>query len=208
MLAWAMVAIVEVWRHTAFMRNRQLSVRGFTIFALVLTVAGCSSGALLPASSRRLPSPASRVPVGLQADATIAPCLPGDVSVTTTATLIAPPNAAAVQITVTLLNRMDFACALPKLGCPHGDDYAEVVNAVGAVVWTPGYAIGCPPQYRQAPNAVASHSSLRVTEVWDLFDCGPAYGCAATHAAAGMYRARGMSESLGVSSESASFAVS
>ena len=203
-----MVAFVGAWRHTAFMRNRQLSVRGFTIFALVLTVAGCSSGPLLSASSHRLPSPASTAPVGIQADATIAPCLPGDVSLTTTATPIAPPKTAAVQITVTLLNRMDFACALPKLGCPHGDLYAEVVTGVGAVVWTPGYAVGCPPQYRQALNTVASYSSLKVTEVWDLFDCGPAYGCAATHTAAGMYRGRGISESLGVSSEGASFAVS
>lgn len=83
--------------------------------------------------------------MGVQADGTIAPCLPGDVSLTTTATAVAPPKTSGVEITVTLLNRRDFACALTKLGCPHGDPYAAVVNAVGAVVWSPGYAVGCPP---------------------------------------------------------------
>ncbi len=146
--------------------------------------------------------------MGLQADGMIAPCRSVDVEVTTTATPIVPPNTAAMQITVTLLNRMDFACALTKLGCPHSDLYAEVINAVGAAVWTSGYAVGCPPQYRLAPTTVASHSLVKATEVWNLSDCGPAYGCAATPAAAGVYRARGISESLGVSSESASFTVS
>jgi hypothetical protein len=130
------------------------------------------------------------------------------VSLTTTAIAVAPPKTPGVEITVTLINRRDFACALTKLGCPHGDLYAEVVNAVGAVVWSPGYAVGCPPQSRPAAEIVASRMSLQATEMWDLSDCGPAYGCQPKNAAAGIYRARGISDTVGVSSESAPVAVS
>lgn len=109
---------------------------------------------------------------------------------------------------MTLLNRRDFSCALTEHTCPHGDLYAEVVNAAGAIVWSPGYAVGCPSLPRPVAEIVASHRSLKVTEVWDLTYCGPTYGCAPLAvAASGVYRARGTSLTVGVSSLSAPFAV-
>ncbi|HXC76392.1 MAG TPA: hypothetical protein VNU19_05015 [Candidatus Acidoferrum sp.] len=138
----------------------------------------------------------------------VAQCRPGDVSLTTTAKAAASAKTAGVVITATLLNRRDFACALTKLICPHGDLYAEVVNAVGAIVWSPGYAVGCPPQPRLAADIVAPHTSVKVTEMWADTYCGPAYGCGpSTVAAPGMYRARGISDTVGVGSQSAPFTV-
>ena len=184
------------------MRMRQLRVRGFAAFALMLTFAGCTS------APRPSPTSSASIPAKIQANGTIAPCLPGDVSLTTTAKPVATPETAGVVITTTLLNRMDFACALTQLICPHGDLYAEVVNAGGAVVWSPGFAVGCPPMPGIAPDIVASHTSVRVTEVWNSTYCGPAYGCGpSTKAASGMYRARGISDTVGVSSQSAAFTV-
>ena len=185
------------------MRMRHLRVRGFTAFALILTFAGCTS------APRPSPTPSAPIPASIQANGIVAPCLPNDVSLTTTAKPVAPPRTTGVVITTTLHNRRDFACALATLICPHGDLYAEVVNAVGAIVWSPGYAVGCPPQPRLAADIVAPHSSVKVTQVWGDTYCGPAYGCGpSTKAAApGMYRARGISDTVGVGSQSAPFTV-
>jgi len=188
--------------NTALMRMRHLRVRGFTAFALMLTFAGCTS------TPRPSPTSSAPVPVSIQANGIVAPCLPGDVSLTTTAKPVAPPKTSGVVITTTLLNRRDFACALTTLICPHGDLYAEVVNAFGAIVWSPGYAVGCPPQPRLAADIVAPHTFVKVTEVWGITYCGPAYGCGPpTKAAPGMYRARGISDTVGVGSQSATFTV-
>ena len=181
---------------------RHLRVRVFTAFALALTFAGCTSA---PRSS---PTPSAHVPASIQANGIIAPCLPGYVSLTTTAKPVAPPKTTGVVITTTLLDRRDFACSLTTLICPHGDLYAEVVNRLGAVVWSPGFAVGCPPMPGLAADIVAPHTSVKVTEVWGLTYCGPAYGCGpSTKAAPGMYRARGISDTVGVRSQSAPFTV-
>jgi hypothetical protein len=130
------------------------------------------------------------------------------VSLATTATTVTPPGASGVAITVTLLNRRAFPCALTKLICPHGDLYAEVVDAVGAIVWSPGFAVGCPPMLGLAADIVAPHTFVKVTEVWNFTYCGPAYGCGpSTKATPGVYRARGISDTVSVSSQSAPFTV-
>lgn len=184
------------------MRMRQLRVRGFAAFALMLTFAGCTS------APRPSPTSSASIPAKIQANGTIAPCLPGDVSLTTTAKPVATPETAGVVITTTLLNRMDFACALTQLICPHGDLYAEVVNAGGARCVVAGVRrrLSTYARYSAGHRRIAYvRQSDRGVELHLLragLRCGPS-----TKAASGMYRARGISDTVGVSSQSAAFTV-